>query len=80
MAGIFADGFINTTKAKELGIDLDKITSPYHLWNSDLPRDAYYVFLLLEDPKERKKVMNSKLYRSLENNPEFTKRHLASGN
>ena len=57
MTCIFAVGFINTAKAKALVIDLDRITSPYHLWNSDLPNDAYYVFGLPEDPRERKKVM-----------------------
>ncbi len=53
--------FVNIEKAEEAGLDLDKVTSPYDLWNSKLNPEDYAVLLKKDED----------LARELAKNPDF---------
>lgn len=64
--------FIRTAEAERLGIDLDKVYSPYDLWNSKLPPKSYCLVSV-------SRSKNNPEYLELDGNPEYTKR-VVSGN
>jgi len=45
------DGFVNVEEARKFGLDLNSVFSPYELWNSRMPRNAYAIFICQRFPK-----------------------------
>ena len=68
-----AHAFVDVEEAKKRRIDLNNVQSPYTLWDSTLPREAYVIFKMPVDDLPPR-------YKKLESDPRYRKLELAFGN
>ena len=70
--------FINTEKAKELGISLENICNPYQLINDK--NGLGVVFAKPRNPKEEQELESSELYRQYQQDPKYVRKLVGCGN
>lgn len=75
-----AHAFVDSKRAEVAGLDLDKIESPYDLWNSKLPQDSYFVFYADTDRQVKELVAGNELYKRLQKNPKYAVLEVFFGN
>ncbi len=63
---------VDVKRAKEIGLNLDTITSPYNLWDNEKMKGHYVIF----SPSE----LGDEMYKKMARKPDYKEIQIACGN